>query len=352
MTLLDNTMLGDLNERSREVFRQIVDAYVETGEPIGSRTIARRLSEKLSAATVRNVMADLEEQGLLVAPHISAGRLPSEKGLRLFVNALMEVGDLPNAERDQLTKNCERAGYSLDEMLGEATSMLSGLSRCAGLVVAPKTDGLRLKQIEFVPLSPGKVLAVLVAQNGSVENRIVDVPTNMPTSALTEAANYLNTQLAGKTLDDARLLVARERERIQSELDVLSASLIDAGIATWAGGVKDSSLIIKGQSQLLENIATIEQLETVRRLFNVLEARDQMIELLDVTSEAEGVQIFIGTENKLFGGSGLSMVISPYQNAEGSIVGAIGVVGPTRINYARIIPLVDYTAKLVGRLIG
>jgi heat-inducible transcriptional repressor len=352
MPNFDNTILGDMNERSREVFRQIVDAYVETGEPIGSRSIARRMSENLSAATIRNVMSDLEDLGLLVAPHISAGRLPSEKGLRLFVNALMEVGDLPNAERDQLTKNCEQAGYSLDQLLGEATGMLSGLSHCAGLVVAPKSDGLRLKQIEFVPLSPGKVLAVLVSQNGSVENRIVEVPADLPTSALTEAANYLNTQLAGKTLEDARQLITRERERIKTELDALSEGLIDAGIATWAGGVKDSSLIVKGQSQLLDQIETIEQLETVRRLFNVLEARDQMIQLLDVTSAGEGVQIFIGSENKLFGGSGLSMVVSPYQNAEGSIVGAIGVVGPTRINYARIIPLVDYTAKLVGRLIG
>ncbi|HBN49769.1 heat-inducible transcriptional repressor [Thalassospira sp. MBR-102] len=352
MALFDDTLLGDMNARSREVFRQIVDAYVETGEPIGSRSIARRMSENLSAATIRNVMSDLEEMGLLVAPHISAGRLPSEKGLRLFVNALMEVGDLPNAERDQLTKNCEQAGYSLDQMLGEATSMLSGLSRCAGLVVAPKTDGIRLKQIEFVALSPGKVLAVLVSQTGNVENRILDVPPDLPTSALTEASNYLNTRLAGKTLDDARQLMSLERDRIKQELDELSAGLIDAGLATWAGGVKGSSLIVKGQSQLLENIDTIEQLETVRRLFNVLEARDQMIELLDVTTIAQGVQIFIGSENKLFGGSGLSMVISPYQNAEGSIVGAIGVVGPTRINYARIIPLVDYTAKLVGRLIG
>ena len=308
MALFDDTLLGDMNARSREVFRQIVDAYVETGEPIGSRSIARRMSENLSAATIRNVMSDLEEMGLLVAPHISAGRLPSEKGLRLFVNALMEVGDLPNAERDQLTKNCEQAGYSLDQMLGEATSMLSGLSRCAGLVVAPKTDGIRLKQIEFVALSPGKVLAVLVSQTGNVENRILDVPPDLPTSALTEASNYLNTRLAGKTLDDARQLMSLER-------DELSAGLIDAGLATWAGGVKGSSLIVKGQSQLLENIDTIEQLETVRRLFNVLEARDQMIELLDVTTIAQGVQIFIGSENKLFGGSGLSMVISPYQNA-------------------------------------
>ncbi|MDP2699201.1 MAG: heat-inducible transcriptional repressor HrcA [Thalassospira sp.] len=352
MVFGNDIVLEDLNERSREVFRQIVDAYVETGGPIGSRSIARRLSENLSAATVRNVMSDLEEMGLLVAPHVSAGRLPSEKGLRLFVSALMEVGDLPTADRDQLTQNCERAGYSLDQMLGEATTMLSGLSRCAGLVIAPKTDGMRLKQIEFVPLSPGKVLAVLVAQNGTVENRIVEVPPEMPASALTQASNYLNTRLAGKTIDEARQLVESERVRTKRELDELSATLIDAGIAAWAGGVKGSSLIVRGQSQLLENVETIEQLESVRRLFNILEARDHMLELLDVTSEAQGVQIFIGSENKLFGGSGLSMVISPYQNTEGSIVGAIGVVGPTRINYARIIPLVDYTARLVGRLIG
>lgn len=346
-----DTLLSELNERSREIFRHIVDAYVTTGEPIGSRTLARRMAESISPATVRNVMADLEELGLLAAPHVSAGRLPTQAGLRLFVSGLMEVGDLPEDERRGLRETCATAGHSLEEVLGEASARLSVLSHCASLVMAPKSNA-RLKHLEFVQLSAGRVLVVLVGVDGSVENRLLEVPADLPPAALMEATNYLNAHLIGRTLDEVRETIDQERAAQQQALDALTAKIIDAGVAAWAGGVRGTSLIVRGQSNLLGDDATAERLSEIRRLFDALETKDHVLELLEVAGRAEGVQIFIGSENKLFEGSGLSMIVAPYQDHEGSIVGAIGVVGPTRINYARIIPMVDYTARLIGRLIG
>src|SRR5579864_2306009 len=343
--------IAELNERSREIFRLIVDGYVQTGEPIGSRTLSRLLGQNLSPATIRNVMADLEEAGLLYAPHTSAGRLPTEAGLRLFVNGLLEVGGLSEDERTEIEARCAANGKSLAQALEEATSTLAGLARCAGLVLAPKTER-PLRHLEFVPLSPGRALVVMVTEDGLVENRIVEVPLGVPPSTLVQASNYLNARLVGRTLEDAKAQLAADIESQKAQLDELTQKVVQAGLASWAGGNENSALIVRGQAKLLEDVTALADLERLRALFDMLETKETMLRLLDSAREGEGVQIFIGADNPLFGVAGCSMIVAPYMNRNEQMVGAIGVIGPTRINYARIIPLVDYTAKVLGRLIG
>lgn len=345
-------MISELNQRSREVFRQIVEAYVQTGEPVGSRTLSRRLTTALSPATIRNVMADLEDLGLLMAPHTSAGRVPTDAGLRLFVNGILEIGALTEKERSDIEARCVAGGRSMPEMLEEATNLLSGLSSCAGLVLAPKTDR-PLKHIEFINLSPGRALVVLVTEDGLVENRVVEVAVGLPPSALQMASNYLNARVVGRTLAEARAFIQKEMEEQKSQLDTLTAKVVETGLATWAG-TRDSQgyLIVRGQARLLEDVTALSDLERIRNLFEALETREQMMRMLDATGKAEGVQIFIGAESELFSHAGCSMIVSPYMNTKEQIVGAIGVIGPARINYARIIPMVDYTAKVIGRLMG
>ena len=351
MTLpVPKPLVSELNERSREIFRQIVDAYVETGEPVGSRTLSRRSGLELSPATIRNVMADLEEVGLLYAPHTSAGRLPTEAGLRLFVNGLLEIGGVTEDEREAIEARCAAAGKSLGQALEQATAALSGLSRCAGLVVAPKTER-PLRHLEFVPLSPGRALVVLVTEDGLVENRIVDVPLGVPPSTLTQASNYLNARLVGRSLEEAKAQLALDIESQRAQLDELTRKVVEAGLAS-VGGDEGSTLIVRGQAKLLEDVTALADLERLRALFDMLETKETLLKLLDSTREGHGVQIFIGADNALFSVAGCSVIVAPYANSREQVVGAIGVIGPTRINYARIIPLVDYTAKVVGRLLG
>lgn len=343
--------IGELSERSREIFRHIVDAYVETGEPIGSRTISRRLGMNLSPATIRNVMADLEDLGLLYAPHTSAGRLPTDLGLRLFVNGLLEVGNLSQEERESIEGQCSAVGRSVPEVLEEATALLSGLSRCAGLVVAPKTN-YPLKHIEFVHLGPGRALVVIVTEGGLVENRIIDVPKGMPPSSLVEASNYLAARLVGRTIDEARTEILQELESQRAELDELASRVVEAGLASWAGGDKGGALIVRGQANLLEDVTALSDLERIRAMFEALETKEALLRLLEAANDAQGIQIFVGAENELFSLAGCSMVLAPYRNSREQVIGAVGVIGPTRINYARIIPMVDYTAQVIGRVIG
>ena len=352
----NSSIISELNYRSREVFHEIVEAYVAEGGPVGSRTLSRRLKMPISPATVRNVMADLEDMGLLYAPHTSAGRLPTDAGLRLFVDGLLEIGDLSSEDRENIEARCVTHGTNLNEALGEATSLLSGLAQCAGLVVAPKT-ARPLKHIEFVNLGDGRVLAVLVTDDGFVENRIIDMPAGAPPSALVQAGNYLNARLAGKTIDGARKAVGQEIEQRRAEIDQITGNLIDAGLAAWSGNGSNSersggTLIVKGQSRLLDEVSAVQDLERVRGLFQALETEELLVKLLDVTDIAEGVQIFIGAENTLFDQAGCSLVVAPFRGESQTIVGAIGVIGPTRLNYARIIPMVDYTAKVIDRIIG
>jgi heat-inducible transcriptional repressor len=339
----------DLSERSREVFRHIVAAYVESGEPVGSRTISRRLGMALSPATIRNVMADLEDAGLLYAPHTSAGRLPTDLGLRLFVHGLLELGRLTDAERQSIEGQCAAVGRSLPDVLAQATDALAGLSRCAGLVMAPKSDRA-LRHIEFVHLGPGRALVVIVTDDGLVENRIIDVPMGLPASSLIEASNFLSARLVGRTIAEAKQAIGVELSAQRAELDLLTQKVVEAGLASWAptGG----ALIIRGQAQLLDDVTALSDLERIRSLFSALEKKEALARLLEAAETAEGVQIYIGAESELFGLSGCSLVVAPYRNGQQRIVGAVGVIGPTRIDYARVIPMVDYTAQLIGRMIG
>jgi len=342
-------MSPDLNKRAREVLRLIVDAYVETGEPVGSRAISRKLGMTLSPASIRNVMADLEELGLLHAPHTSAGRLPTEAGLRLFVHGLLQVGHLSDDEREAINGRASAAGRSLPEVLGEATAVLSGLSGCTGLVVAPKTDK-PLKHLEFVALGPGRTLIVMVTEDGAVENRVIETPLGIPAASLVMASNYLSARLIGRTIDEGRTAILAEIESAKSQLDTLTASLVEAGLAIRSIGT--DQLIVRGQGNLLEDIGNRADVVRIRALFEALETKDTMLKLLEAANRAEGVQIFIGSENEMFAHAGCSMIITPYMNSREQVVGAIGVIGPTRLNYARIIPMVDYTAKVISRLLG
>ena len=345
-------LIGGLSERAREIFRHIVDAYVETGEPVGSRTISRKLGLGLSPATIRNVMADLEDAGLLYAPHTSAGRLPTDLGLRLFVDGLLQLGDLSAAERQSIEAQCKLAGRNLPEVLEQASEMLSGLSNCAGIVVAPKSER-PLKHLEFVPLGPGRALVVLVTEDGQVENRLIDLPMGLPASSLIEAGNFLSARLAGRTIGEARSEILREIEQQRAELDQLAARVVEAGLAVWTGGAGDGgALIVRGQSHLLDDVQGIADIERVRALFAALETREAFARLLGAAENAGGIRIFIGAQSELFGVTGCSVVIAPYKGGRDRVVGAIGVIGPTRIDYARIIPMVDYTAKVIGRLVG
>jgi heat-inducible transcriptional repressor len=341
---------GGLDSRSAAILREIVEHYVETGEPVGSRTLSRRLPLSLSPATIRNAMADLEEAGLLYAPHTSAGRLPTERGLRLFVDGLLEFGDLTEEEREAIAARCAATGRSFQETLAEAGQMLSGLAGAAGLVVAPKSEGA-IRHIEFVALGPGRALVVLVDQFGQVENRVIEVPPGLPAGALAQATNYLNARLNGRTLAEVREQVEAEIAANRTALDALTAQVVEAGLATWSG-VAGGTLIVRGQSKLLENVAEAARIAEIRRLFDRLEAQETMLRLLDLAQRGEGVQIFIGAESGVFDSSGLSMIVAPFRNGREKIVGAIGVIGPTRINYGRVIPVVDYTARVIGRLLG
>ncbi len=340
-----------IDHRAALVLREIVEQYVETGEPVGSRTLSRRLPINLSPATIRGVMSDLTEAGLLFAPHISAGRLPTERGLRLFVDGLLQSGQISDEEREAIGFALEARGRSLNDMLGDAGTLLSGLSAAAGLVVAPKSD-TALKHIEFVPLGPGRALVVLVSADGQVENRVVETPPGLPPSALTQAANYLNARLAGRTLAELRHVVAEDLATDRTQLDALSAQVVDAGLATRSSDMRGGSLIIRGHARLLADVTQIERLAAIQILFERLETQETMLHLLELAEASDGVRIFIGAESGLFGTAGLSMVVAPARNEQNRIVGAIGVIGPTRINYGRVIPVVDYTARVIGQLLG
>jgi heat-inducible transcriptional repressor len=345
--------LRQLNERSREVFKRIVESYLATGEPVGSRNLSRALPMTLSPASVRNVMSDLESLGLIYAPHTSAGRLPTQTGLRLFIDGLLEVGDISVEERSQIESRIAGGGRrrAIEELLGEAGEMLSGLSRCAGVVLVDK-QSKRLKQVEFVNLGQGRALAVLVGDDGDVENRIIALPDGLPLSSLQDASNYINARIAGFTLAEARARIEKEIEERRAQLDELTASIVTEGLATWSGQADDrQSLIVCGRAHLLEDVRAMEDLERVRLLFEDLDTKTDLIQLLGLAERAEGVRIFIGSENKLFSLSGSALIVSPFEDTEQKIVGVLGVIGPTRLNYARIIPMVDYTAKLLGRLV-
>jgi heat-inducible transcriptional repressor len=340
-----------LDPRSNAILREIVEQYVETGEPVGSRTIALRLATSLSPATIRAVMADLTDAGLLFAPHVSAGRLPTERGLRLFVDGLLQRGEIAEGERESISRTLESGGRSLEAVLADTSLMLSSLSAAAGLVIAPKTEGT-IRHIEFVPLGAGRALVILVSADGQVENRVLEVPPGLPPSALTEAANYLNARLQGRSLAALKRVVAEDLAADRTVLDELTSQVVAAGLATWSDEGRGGSLIVRGQARLLADVTQIEHLAAIQLLFERLEHQETVLKLLELAENSAGVRIFIGAESGLFGTTGMSMVVAPARNAQDRIVGAIGVIGPSRINYGRVIPVVDYTARVIGRLLG
>ncbi|WP_170570933.1 heat-inducible transcriptional repressor HrcA [Ruegeria atlantica] len=345
-------ILDEMNDRSREVFRLIVESYLDSGEPVGSRTLTRTLSEKVSAATVRNVMQDLEFLGLLDSPHVSAGRVPTQQGLRMFVDGLLEVGDLGADDRQKLDETLGSNAGDVGGMLDRVGSALSHVTHGASLVLTPKHEA-EIKHIEFVSLAHDRALVVLVFSDGQVENRLFTPPPGQTPSSMREAANFLNALIEGRTLSEVRRQLQSQIAARKQEIDVLAREMVESGMAAWDGDGSDSArLIVRGRANLLGETGQEEELDRIRTLFDDLERKRDIAEFLELTEEGEGVRIFIGSENKLFSLSGSSLVVSPYMNADRKIIGAVGVIGPTRLNYGRIVPIVDYTAQLVGKLIS
>ncbi len=347
--------LAVLNARSQDIFKKLVERYLETGSPVGSRDLSRLLESGLSPASVRNVMADLEDLGLIAAPHTSAGRQPTQEGLRFFVDAMLEVGAVDQRERERIERNIEREAHqgSLEDLLTEASNTLSGLSRGAGVVIASKSD-MVMRHIEFVRLDAQTAMAILVGQDGQVENRIVPLPPGLTASALTQASNYLASIAVGRTLSEARAALLAQRAEQRAEIDELAQKLVEQGLATLSAGTAASppTVIVRGRANLINDAMASDELARMRRLFDELESKDGLIALLGDAEAAQGVRIFIGSENKLFSLSGSSVILSPYKDANEKVVGVLGVIGPTRLNYARIVPVVDYTAQVISQMMG
>jgi heat-inducible transcriptional repressor len=342
--------LTDLDERARDIFRRVVEAYLETGEPIGSRTLSRG-GIQLSPASIRNTLQDLAQLGLLDSPHSSAGRLPTHAGLRLFVDGLLEVGDVGEAEKRGIDARLSVRGPSFEDALNEASGILSGLAGGAGIVVSPVREA-GVKHVEFVALGPDQALAVMVFDDGQVENRLMRLAPGLTPSALLEASSFLGARLKGRTLTETRSEMRAELDRARRELNETAARLVEDGLAAWGGGEDaDRSLIVRGRANLLGEAGALEDLEKVRRLFDDLEQKEQLIGLLDDVRDAQGVRIFIGAETRLFSLSGSALIAAPYMSGRQKVLGAIGVIGPARLNYARVIPLVDYTARVLGRML-
>ena len=351
MTELSRTF-AEMNNRSREVFQRVVEGYLESGAPVGSRTLTRTLSENVSAATVRNVMQDLEILGLVGSPHVSAGRIPTQLGLRMFVDGILEVGDVGDEDRDRLDATLGDNSDDVGGMLDRVGSALSGITHGASLVLSPKHEA-PIKHIEFVSLSPDRALVVLVFGDGHVENRLFTPPAGHTPSSMREAANFLNSLAEGRTVTELRRVMEAEVAKHRREIDDLAHKLIESGMAIWENsGEQSERLIVRGRANLLADSQEAEDLERIRTLFDDLERKRDIADFLELTEEGDGVRIFIGSENKLFSLTGSSLVVSPYMNSDRKIVGAVGVIGPTRLNYGRIVPIVDYTAQLVGKLIS
>jgi heat-inducible transcriptional repressor len=345
-------ILAELNDRSREVFRRVVEGYLDSGDPVGSRTLTRTFSEKVSAATIRNVMQDLEYLGLLDSPHVSAGRVPTNMGLRLFVDGLLEVTPLGSHDREMLDATLGTNEQDVNTLLDRVGSALSGITQGASLVLSPKHEA-PIRHIEFVSLSADRALVVLVFADGHVENRVFAPPPGQTPSSMREAANFLNAMAEGRTLTDLRKRMKDEIALRRQEIDSLARDLVQSGLALWENeGEPYERLIVRGRANLLDSTTEAADLARIRSLFDDLERKRDIAEFLELAEDGEGVRIFIGAENKLFSLTGSSLVVSPYMNAERKIIGAVGVIGPTRLNYGRIVPIVDYTAQLVGRMLG
>ena len=345
-------ILDEMNNRSREVFRRVVEGYLADGEPVGSRTLSREFSEDISAATIRNVMQDLEFLGLLGSPHTSAGRIPTQQGLRMFVDGILEVSEVDKNDRKKIDKIVSDETNQVDDILDDISTTLSGVTQGASLVLTPKREA-PIKHVEFLPLSISQALVVLVYADGHVENRLFKPPPGQTPSSMKEAANFLNALMEGNTLSEAKKLIKNEIDYRRQELDTLARDLVQSGLALWEDTEeRHERLIVKGRANLLNESSQQEDLERIKNLFDDLERKRDIADFLELTEKGEGVRIFIGSENKLFSLTGSSLVVSPYMNSDRKIIGAVGVIGPTRLNYGRIVPVVDYTAQLVGKMIS
>lgn len=345
------SLMQRLDQRSRDIFRQIVEGYLETGEPVGSRTLSKGGID-LSPASIRNVMADLTDLGLLEAPHVSAGRAPTHSGLRLFVDGFLEIGEPTQDDRAEIDDRLKSAGTDIEAVMSEASDILSGLTGGAGLVASPTRD-TTIRHVEFLPLSGHEAICVIVTEDGDVENRIINIPPGLPATTLIEAGNFLSTRVRGRTLSEAASHVREELRTRRAALDEAATALVEQGLAQWSGEApgRGRSLIVRGRANLLEDPKAAEDLDRVRQLFNELERQQSLLDILDTTREADGVRLFIGSENQLFPLSGSSVIVAPYMGSGKQVIGALGVIGPTRLNYARVIPMVDYTAKVVGEIL-
>jgi len=345
-------ILDEMNNRSREVFRRVVEGYLSDGEPVGSRTLSRDFSEDISAATIRNVMQDLEFLGLLGSPHTSAGRIPTQLGLRMFVDGILEVSEVDKNDRKKIDQIVSDETNQVENILDDISTTLSGVTQGASLVLTPKREA-PIKHVEFLPLSANQALVVLVFADGHVENRLFKPPPGQTPSSMKEAANFLNAIMEGNTLSEAKKLIKNEIDYRRQELDTLARDLVQSGLALWEDTEeRHERLIVKGRSNLLSESAQQEDLDRIKNLFDDLERKRDIADFLELTEKGEGLRIFIGSENKLFSLTGSSLVVSPYMNSDRKIIGAVGVIGPTRLNYGRIVPVVDYTAQLVGKMIS
>ena len=342
--------ITELDSRTREIFRLVVEGFIASGQPVGSKTLAGGGGLNLSPASIRSVLHQLESLGLLAAPHTSAGRLPTEKGLRLFVDGMMQVAEPTAEERAVIERQVSQPG-PIEAALAATTAVLSDLSACAGVVMVPRLDP-RLVQLQLVQLSADQALAVLVGSDGGVENRVVQLPAGTPSSALEQASNYITAHLGGRTLAQTLQAIRVDIASGRSALDAASRDLVERGLAVWsADAAQRPVLIVRGQANLLDEHA-LTDLDRVRLLLDDLENKQTVADLLDSARDAQSTRIFIGAENRLFALSGSSVIASPYRDRDGRVVGVVGVIGPTRLNYARLVPMVDFTAQSLGKLIG
>ena len=348
---MSENLYVELSDRSKQIFKSVVETYLQTGSPSGSETILKKEGIDISSSSIRLIMADLQKEGLLYAPHTSAGRLPTDKGMRLFVDGLLEFGRLTKNQQENIKQQCLSKGTSFQEVLDEASKMISGLSSHAGIVVAPKHQN-NIKHIEFIRLNSKQVMSIIASTNGQIENRIIEDEGNYSENILREISNFLNSKYINKNINEIRESIQIDINNSKGRLETLSANLVQKGILELAPNTENPYIFLHGQSSLLEDEIVSKDLDQIRKLFDEIENKTSFVDILENTVAAKGVQIFIGSKNFLFKHSGLSMVMAPYKNKEQKIIGAIGVVGPTRLNYAKIVPLVDYTSKIIGKVLS
>ncbi len=347
--MVDN-LYTELNDRSKLIFKKLVESYLETGSPAGSETIMKMGGFNLSSASIRTILSNLQKEGLLFAPHRSAGRMPTEKGMRFFVDGLLEFGRISKSDMENIKQQCSTKDKSYEEVLNLASKTISGLSNYAGIVIAPKFQK-NLKHLEFIRLNKSQLMLILAYENGEIENRIIEDKGVYNNNFLIQASNYLTSKFNNKNITQIKKEIQVDIQKSQNKLEIISSKLVQQGIIQNQPKPNNPYIFLHGQSNLLKDEIISKDLDQIRSLFDEIEKKSSFVEILENAGRAKGVQIFIGSKNFLFKHSGLSMVMAPYKNNEQEIIGAIGVVGPTRLNYSKIVPLVDYTSKIIGKVI-